>query len=80
MNRRIDPETTVQSLQIKAIEKVFNRFRSGSETLADALRMTSLEYDALLHGEASLSIEQIDILCELGIDLGALFDANKKVL
>ncbi|MDD5211427.1 MAG: hypothetical protein PHV62_03365 [Sulfuricurvum sp.] len=80
MNHRIDPQNTVQSLQIKEIEKIFNRFRSGSETLADALQMTPQEYDALIHGESSLSIEQIDRLVDLGVDLGSLFDTSKKVV
>jgi len=80
MNHRIDPQSTVQSLQIKEIEKIFNRFRSGSETLADVLQMTPQEYDALMHGESSLSIEQIDRLVDIGVDLGSLFDASKKVV
>lgn len=80
VNYRIDPKNTVQSLQIKEIERVFNRFRCGSETLADALQVTPQEYDALIHGESSLSIEQIDKLMEMGFDFGALFDISKKVV
>lgn len=80
MNYRIDPQSTVQSLQIKEIEKIFNRFRSGSETLADVLQATPQEYDALMHGESSLSVEQIDRLVDIGVDLGSLFDASKKVV
>lgn len=80
MNKRIDPDTTIHSMQIRAVEKIFNKFCSGEETLAGALRMTQMEYDALVHGETSLSIEQIDRLCELGFKLDALFDADKKVL
>lgn len=80
INQRISPNKTAQAVQIKEIEQLFNLFRSGSETLADVLRMTPQEYDALIHGESSLGIEQIDRLVEIGVDLGSLFDANKKVV
>lgn len=80
MNRRINPQATTQSVQIQLIEEIFNRFRSGAETLSGALGMTDGEYELLLHGEASLSLEQIDRLCELGFSLESLFDVDKKVL
>lgn len=65
-NARLSPSSTRQSAILHEINQRFNRFRSGSETLADALQISEIQLDALLHGEAELSIEQIDTLINLG--------------
>lgn len=80
LNYRLNPDETVQSKKIREIESCFNRFRSGSETLADALCITPIEYDALCHGEMQLNMEHIDRLAELGFSISGLFSLHEPII
>lgn len=80
LDYRLNPNETVQSKKIREVENSFNRFRSGSETLADALGVTPIEYDALCHGEMQLKTEHIDRLAELGFSISGLFSVHEPVI
>ena len=58
------------------MSEVFSKFRSGSETIQDALAMNFEKFDAVLHDERVLSIEEIDKLVELGFSLSWILDRD----
>ena len=62
--------------KLKIMSEIFNKFRSGSETIQDALKMKSYEYDTVLHDERELKNDEIDKLVELGFSLSWILDRN----